>query len=33
MSRRATSNRRVFPARPEGRRKGDGRRWQDKLDE
>jgi hypothetical protein len=31
ISRRAASNRRVFPARPEGRRKGDGRRWQDKL--
>lgn len=33
VSRRASSNRRVFPARPEGRRKADGRRWQDKLDE
>jgi hypothetical protein len=31
VSRRATSNRRVFPARPEGRRKSDGRRWDDEL--
>ncbi len=31
VSRRASSNRRVFPARPEGRRKADGRRWDDAL--
>jgi hypothetical protein len=33
VSRRAASNRRVFPARPEGRRKSEGRRWQDQLDD
>ena len=33
VTRRSVSNRRVLPARPEGRRKANGRRWQDKLDE
>lgn len=33
VSRRAASNRRVFPARPEGRRATDGRRWNDGLDD
>jgi hypothetical protein len=31
LTRRAASNRRVFPARPEGRRRSDGRRWDDPL--
>jgi len=33
VSRRATTNRRVFPARPEGRRADSGRRWNDSLDD
>ena len=31
VPRRANANRRVFPPRPEGRRRDDGRRWDDEL--
>jgi hypothetical protein len=31
LPRRGASNRRLFPARPEGRRRSDGRRWDDLL--
>lgn len=33
LPRRAAQNRRLFPPRPEGRRKSDGRRWSDALHE
>ncbi|HTM44203.1 MAG TPA: hypothetical protein VL137_04565 [Polyangiaceae bacterium] len=33
LPRRGASNRRLFPARPEGRRCSDGRRWDDSLND
>jgi hypothetical protein len=33
VPRRAVNNRRLFPARPEGRRRSDGRRWDDSLND
>jgi len=31
VTRRGSGNRRIFPARPEGRRRSEGRRWDDEL--